>query len=185
MAYTEQLKRAQLAKLKQRYLDLIEEAGRDKQRAEEENETEKKQLYAEHMLQLRDLPQQLAAEGKSGGMNDSALRGIELAYREGLDALQRMQQQYLDDYSYEVRKQNRLMQLAVDEYLARVASAGKKSSSKKSTQKSSSTTNVDVDVDVSDTQGVTGLQPARSRQRMESLVIPPASGSGWRTLESK
>ena len=70
MAYTEQLKRAQLAKLKQRYLDLIEEAGRDKQRAEEENETEKKQLYAEHMLQLRDLPQQLAAEGKSGGMND-------------------------------------------------------------------------------------------------------------------
>ena len=183
MAYTEQLKRAQLAKLKQRYLDLIEEAGRDKQRAEEENETEKKQLYAEHMLQLRDLPQQLAAEGKSGGMNDSALRGIELAYREGLDALQRMQQQYLDDYSYEVRKQNRLMQLAVDEYLARVASAGKKSSSKKSTQKSSSTTNVDVDV--SDTQGVTGLQPTRSRQRMESLVIPPASGSGWRTLESK
>ena len=137
MAYTEQLKRAQLAKLKQRYLDLIEEAGRDKQRAEEENETEKKQLYAEHMLQLRDLPQQLAAEGKSGGMNDSALRGIELAYREGLDALQRMQQQYLDDYSYEVRKQNRLMQLAVDEYLARVASAGKKSSSKKNNSSTS------------------------------------------------
>ena len=183
MAYTEQLKRAQLAKLKQRYLDLIEEAGRDQQRAQEETETEKKQLYAEHMQQLRDLPQQLAAEGKSGGMNESALRGIELAYREGLDALQRMQKQYLDDYSYEVQKQNRLMQLAVDEYLARVASSGKKSTTgKKSSQKSSST---NVDVDVSSVQGVTGLQPARSRQRMETLVSPPVSGSGWRTMESK
>ena len=183
MAYTEQLKRAQLAKLKQRYLDLIEEAGRDQQRAQEETETEKKQLYAEHMQQLRDLPQQLAAEGKSGGMNESALRGIELAYREGLDALQRMQKRYLDDYSYEVQKQNRLMQLAVDEYLARVASSGKKSTAgKKSSQKSSST---NVDVDVSSVQGVTGLQPARSRQRVETLVSPPTSGSGWRTMESK
>ena len=187
MIYTEQLKQAQLAKMKQRYLDLIEEANRKLAQETQQTKDDQKQLYAERMLALRDLPQQLVAAGRSGGMSDEAMRGVELAYRDGLQALERARQTYLDNYNYEVQKQNRLMKLAVEEYLARIASSEAASAGRSSSRSSKSSSKSTVTkLTQTDDKAGTGAQSARSRSRMEELVEParPAGGgAGWNLME--
>jgi len=183
VAYTERLKNAQLAKLKQRYLDLMAEAQTENARKRQDTEAEQRALYTDYALSRRDLPQQLAAAGKTGGMGDEALRELQTAYSDALSKLEQAQQRYMEDYAYELRKQKRLMDLAVEEYLARVAASGKKSSGKsgsKSSSKSSSS------VSAADSENLTGPQNVR-RPRMEQLVSSSttAMGSGVRTHQVK
>ena len=118
---TAQLRSAHVTALKQRYLDLIEEAKRQKKNDERRYFDDAKQAYVEKQKGLVTTPQQLSALGIGGGRGDEELASIVADYNETMEKLKRRRSEQTKEYDYIVDKQTRLMNNAINEYNARIA----------------------------------------------------------------
>ncbi len=142
-ALTAQLRAAHMASLRQRYLDLIEEARMKKEREDRAYFDDAKQAYVEKRKGIRSTPQKLSALGISGGQGDEELNSIVADYNETMEKLRRRRSDFLAEYQWTVDQQTRLMNNALNEYNAQIAlqdfgSSGSSGGSKKSSSKSSS-----------------------------------------------
>lgn len=136
MTYAEQLtaqiRNAHLIALKQRYLDLIEEAQHKKKTSEQDYYDEARQAYIDQQRGFRDTPQQFSALGLSGGRGDDELGAIITSYEDTLEKLRRRRSSLADGYEGDIERQTRLMDNEVNEYLARIALEDYSSALKKS-----------------------------------------------------
>ena len=118
---TAQLRSAHITALKQRYLDLIEEAKRTKEKSERQYFDDAKQAYIDKQQGMKRTPQQLSAFGISGGRGDEELASIVADYDETMAKLKRRRDEFMNEYEYTVQRQKRLMDNALNEYNARIA----------------------------------------------------------------
>ncbi|MEG1757652.1 MAG: hypothetical protein RR058_05965 [Oscillospiraceae bacterium] len=121
MDYKAALRNAHIAQLKQRYLDIIAEASQKRADDGEKYEKKTRDAYIGLEKQYRDLPQQLSASGRSGGFGESAAREIEGEYKNTVAELVREKEKSDRLYESAIAKQQRLMNLALEEYNARIA----------------------------------------------------------------
>lgn len=125
MTYAEQLtaqiRNAHLVALRQRYLDLIDEAQNQKLKSEQDYYDEARQAYIDKQRGVRDAPQQFSALGISGGRSDDELGAIIANYEDTLEKLRRRRATLSQGYDWNIERQTRLMDNAVNEYLARIA----------------------------------------------------------------
>ncbi|MEA4912189.1 MAG: hypothetical protein VB092_06235 [Oscillospiraceae bacterium] len=135
MNYTELLQLAQIAALKQKYLDAVDEARAKLQEQEETYRENAQSAYVDAQQKRRVQPQKLRAAGLSGGAETEATRGIEYDYENAMRKLKNQRQSDRDDYAREADKQSRLMDNALDVYNARAAKASAKTSTKTSAKK--------------------------------------------------
>lgn len=121
MSYKEEIRQAHIAALRQKYLDIIDEARRDKEAKQKQYDLDVRDAYVDKMNGLRDRPQYIRSLGMSGGVQELDLEGLTMDYEGRMNDYKRSQREFIAAYKAVVAKQNRLMQLAVDEYNAKVA----------------------------------------------------------------
>lgn len=142
MDYKNALRQAHITSLKQKYLDIIDEAKREKEQGDKEYFEQVQQAYLEREKKQKELPQRLRASGISGGASDEEENSVELEYGAELRRLEEKRRGYAEEYAQILDKQTRLMNTALNEYNARIAledsSAAGKTASAKSTRSGSS-----------------------------------------------
>ncbi len=121
MDYTAALRQAHLNALRQKYLDVMEDARLEKEQKQLDYRDKTREAYLEKMTDLRDMPQQLRAAGLGGGVEENELSGILNAYKNRLEELKQEQEQYISEFNRIVEVQTRAMNNATEEYNARNA----------------------------------------------------------------
>ena len=120
-SYKQAIRNAHLQSLKQKYLNLIEQANINKQRKEQDYQKSAQDAYFEKMKQVKKLPQYLKALGLSGGGELTELYEVISKYKSSLDELKSERDRYIEDYDRQIVNQTQLMNNAVDEYNAKTA----------------------------------------------------------------
>lgn len=153
MDYTSLLRQAHIAKLKQKYLDIMEQARKEKEEKEKQYFADAQSAYIEKEKQKDEKPQQLRAAGISGGANEEEIRDVDFDYEKTIESLKRKRKEHIDEYLNIIERQTRLMENEINEYNARIAledsAAAEKaaaSAAKTSTGTRSKTTNDDETV---------------------------------------
>ncbi len=118
---TNSLRMAQIAALKQRYLDIIDEANRDKASNENAFLESSNQAFLEQQRALRDRPQQLRALGLGGGMDSAEHNSIMADYGEKVFRLKRTLENSLRDLNTLISVQSNRMNQDLEEFNARMA----------------------------------------------------------------
>ena len=121
MDYTAALRQAHINSLRQKYLDIIEDARLEKEQKQVQYEEDTQDAYVEKMTQQRDRPQQLRAAGLGGGLEQSELGSIVLEYQDQLETLKKEREQFISEFNRIVEVQTRAMNNALAEYNARIA----------------------------------------------------------------
>ncbi len=137
MDYTDALRQAHIASLRQKYLEIIEEAKVEKEEKEKEFKAEAQEAYLERERKHKELPQRLRASGISGGAGEEEAEAIELEYASELQLLEEKRRGYAEEYARILNKQTRLMNAALNEYNAKIALEDSKSTGKTSKAKRS------------------------------------------------
>ncbi len=146
---TAALRAAHVHNLKQKYLDIIEDANTEYRRNEQDYAADARNAYITRRRGERELPQQLRAQGLSGGARQTVEQQLLREYRDTMSRLDAARGRYSEDYRAQVDKQRRLMEGAVSEYelrnaLSDAGSAGSaRSTSGRSSRKKSSATAAD------------------------------------------
>lgn len=118
---TDMLRQAHIVSLKQRYLDLIEEARQRKDMADRVYFEAANEAYVTKMQGFKNKPQQLKSLGLGGGRGDEEISGIIATYEDTMGKLQKGVMESIREFEYVVDKQTRLMNNALAEYNARIA----------------------------------------------------------------
>lgn len=121
MDYTAALRQAHINSLRQKYLDIIEDARLEKEQKQLEYDDRAQDAYIERMNEARDRPQQLRAAGLGGGIEQSELGDIVLEYQNQLETLKKEREQFISEFNRIVEVQTREMNNALAEYNARIA----------------------------------------------------------------
>jgi hypothetical protein len=129
---TAQLRQAHITSLRQRYLDLIEEARIKREESERSYLDEARQAYINKRKGFKNTPQKLSALGISGGRSDSELASIIAEYEDVMAKLKRRRNDLVREYDRVMQEQTRLMNNSINEYNARTALEDYSASQKRS-----------------------------------------------------
>lgn len=93
---------AQLSRIQAQYDAAVEKLERQRPAIEQNYEDTAKQAYTQNMLAKRDLPQQLAAQGLTGGLSESSQLALEAEYGNQLSGARRDYNQNLYDLDTQI-----------------------------------------------------------------------------------
>ena len=93
---------AQLSRIQAQYDAAVEKLERQRPAIEQNYEDTAKQAYTQNMLAKRDLPQQLAAQGLTGGLSESSQLALEAEYGNQLSGARRDYHQNLYDLDTQI-----------------------------------------------------------------------------------
>ncbi len=80
---------AEISRIESQYAAAIDELNRQRPQIEQRYEDTAQEAYIQNMLAKRDLPQQLAAQGMTGGLSESSQLALEAAYGNQANAARR------------------------------------------------------------------------------------------------
>lgn len=80
---------AEISRIESQYAAVIDELNRQRPQIEQRYEDTAQEAYIQNMLAKRDLPQQLAAQGMTGGLSESSQLALEASYGNQANAARR------------------------------------------------------------------------------------------------
>ncbi len=121
MDYTASLRQAHITALRQKYIDIMEDARLEKEQKQLAYDDAMQAAYVEQMTGIRDMPQQLRAYGFGGGMQENELGEVYMQYQDQIENLKKNREQFISEYNRIIEVQTRLRDNAIAEYNAKCA----------------------------------------------------------------